>query len=355
MGPRQLSRGNVITRFVLLAILVGASVWMLWGRSRVQETSSSRWTGATMGTRWTVEVVGTSATTGDEQQEIQQILDEIEFAMSTWIRESELSRFNAAPANTPFEVSDATVEVLRIAQEVSSQSGGAFDATIEPLIEAWGFNTASVGTWTRPSPESVAEAKARVDYRGLQLDPRARTILKTVEGLELDLSAVAKGYAVDRVAESLEARGVERYMVEVGGEVRLRGRGEHDGPWRIGLERPDPEETAPHAVLSLMEGAVATSGTYRNFYASAGERLSHLLDPREGAPVRHATVSVTVLHGSCAYADAWATALLVLGSTEGHALAEKLGIRALFVDHEGDGWARRATSTFGPFEVVDSP
>jgi len=353
IGPRPLSRRNVITRFVLLAILIGASIWMLCGPSRTPETDSTTWSGATMGTRWTVKVVGPHRGSDDLQLEIQRALDEVELAMSTWLSESELSRFNAAPANTPFEVSTPTLEVVQVAQAVSEQSGGAFDATIEPLIEAWGFNTAAVGTWTRPAPDVVARAKARVDYRKLEVDPEARTLVKTAEGSKVDLSAVAKGYAVDRVAAALEARGIARYMVEVGGEVRVRGPNEHDGPWRIGLERPSSDDPTPHAVVPVTDGAVATSGTYRNFHASAGEHLSHLVDPREGAPVRHATVSVTVLHSACAHADAWATALLVLGSTEGLALAEKLGIRALFVDHAEAGLARRATSTFGPFEVVD--
>jgi len=358
-GPRPLTRRNVITRLVLLAILIGASLWMLL-RDRTDPLGPSHpdpltWTGSSMGTVWTLKLAEPAPATLTPGAGVQAALDTVEAAMSTWDPQTELSRFNRAPANQPFQLSKDTLEVISLAQQVSEKSGGAFDATIGPLIEAWGFNTGRSGSWSRPSPQALAEARARVDYRKLSLDLAAGTVTKADAQLRLDLSAVAKGFAVDEAAAWLETQGIARYMVEVGGEVRALGTNAAGHPWTIGIERPHVGETGVDAVVELREGALATSGTYRNFHASDGQHLSHMVDPRHGAPVQHDTVSVSVRAPDCASADAWATALLVLGSDEGVKLAETLGIAALFVDHENGALARTATSTFGPFEVVDSP
>lgn len=342
-----------MTRLVLLAVLVGATVWT-FRESAVHNPSSgsaTTWNGQTMGTQWTVKLIDPVADRAVVERGVQDTLDRINDAMSTWTPDSELSRFNAANTDAPFEVSPATIEVVRIALEVARQSDGAFDPTIGPLIETWGFNTADTGAWRRPTPAAIADAQRRVDYRNVAVE--GPTLIKQSASVELDLSAVAKGYAVDEVARWLDAQGYARYMVEVGGEVRVRGEALEGRPWRIGLERPDPEGVAVHGVVTLTDASLATSGTYRNFYASEGQRLSHLVDPRSGAPVAHRTVSVSVRAPDCAHADAWATALLVLGSDEGASLAERLGIAALFVDESDSGLARKATSTFGPFDVVD--
>ncbi|NNL86451.1 MAG: FAD:protein FMN transferase, partial [Myxococcales bacterium] len=272
-------------------------------------------------------------------------------AMSTWRDDSELSRFNASRNTDPFHLSAATFRVFAAAEEISEASAGAFDVTVGPLVEAWGFGPS--GTPGRPpEPSVLAALRRRVGYRKLELDISTRTIRKQVADIACDLSALAKGFAVDEVARGLVELGYEAFLVEIGGELRAQGVHEDGRDWRVAIETPDAEGFSIHRVVVLRDLSMATSGDYRNFYESDGTRYSHTIDPRTGAPVTHALASVTVLHPEAMRADAWATALSVLGPEEGYDLAQQRGLAAYVISRLGRGseerFEARFTAAFGP-------
>ena len=307
-----------------------------------------------MGTTWAV-TLNAPGLDRDAQARVrarvQAELDAVDAAMSTWDPDSEVSRFNRHAASAPFAVSAATFEVVRLARGVFERSGGAFDPTVRPLVAAWGFGADARVPGEGPSAAERAALGARVGFDRLVLDPTARTLTKAHPGLELDLSAIAKGYGVDRVADALLADGHADFLVEVGGELRAEGTRPDGTPWRLAIERPEPEGRAVHAVVPLTGLAMATSGDYRAFHEAGGVRRTHIIDPRTGAPIAHGLASVTVLHPRAVLADAWATTLSVLGPDEGFALAEREGIAAYGIVRETGGRYRiRRTSGFPPVE-----
>jgi thiamine biosynthesis lipoprotein len=220
--------------------------------------------------------------------------------------------------------------------------------TVGPLVNLWGFGPGR-GEDRVPSATEVEEARARVGYARLEVRDPPPAVRKAIPDLYVDLSAIAKGYGVDRVSEYLESQGVGRYLVEVGGEVRGRGRNARGTPWKVAVERPAEGERAAYAVVEVDGVGVATSGDYRNFFEKDGRRYSHTIDPATGRPVTHALASVTVVSDTCMTADALATGLNVLGPEAGYALAEREGIAALFIVREGQGFARRATAAFARY------
>jgi len=289
--------------------------------------------GATMGTTWSVKIATDDMAPDTERalvREITATLDRVDGLMSTWKSDSELSRFNRLEGGVPFLVSPETLAVFEVAQEVSGLTGGAFDVTVGPLVAAWGFGAAAAAQ--TPPPASELDALRRyVGFRKLTIDARAGTIEKTSAEVVCDLSAVAKGFAVDEVARLLAARGHENFLVEVGGELRAIGSHLDGSPWRVGIEAPIVGRRSIQRVVELRDLAMATSGDYRNFYESNGRRISHTIDPRTGRPIAHALASVTVLYPDAAHADALATALNVLGPDEGYALAMGHGLAAYFI------------------------
>lgn len=305
--------------------------------------------GATMGTSYAVTVVGPPLDDGglaSLRTSIAATLESVDAAMSHYRLDSELSRFNRSSETTPVPVSRDVVAVVKDALEISRETGGAFDVTIAPLVDAWGFG-ASGPVDEAPRPATLAVLRQDVGYRHLDADDRDSTLRKRRPGVRLDLSAIAKGHGVDRVAMALDAAGFTDYLVEVGGELRLRGGNENGAPWRIAIERPGPGTSVAHRILAFTDRALATSGDYRNFYDLDGVRVSHTIDPRSGRPVTHHLRSVSVLAGRCARADALATALEVLGPDDGYALALERGWAALFVVEGEDGTLRdRSTPAF---------
>jgi len=295
--------------------------------------------GSTMGTTYSVKLVGADLT-GQERtslaNQIDETLGQVDALMSTYDADSELSNFNRHRSPQPFRVSDETLAVFRVAQQVSEMSGGAFDITVGPLVAAWGFG-ASDRPPEPPSPEELAKLRERVGYRKISLHPTDPWIVKLHPEIECDLSAIAKGYGVDRVAEALIARGHRNFLIEVGGELRAGGTKDDAQPWRVGIERPDAEIRTTERILSLRDMALATSGDYRNYYEVDGTRISHTIDPREGRPIRHHLASVSVLHPEAIWADALATTLNVLGPEEGIAWAEENAIAALLLVRGPDG------------------
>ena len=308
--------------------------------------------GATMGTTFTVTVVsgpevaatrtptaafsGGARDGGDLRAAVQRRLDAIEGRMSHYRPASELSRFNRARTTEPQPMSAETLGVVAEALSVSRISGGAFDVTVGPLVDAWGFGPPGRAP-AAPEEVSLAALRARVGFDLLELDPAAATLRKRDENVVVDLSAIAKGYAVDAVSSLLAERGFGDYLVEIGGELRAGGRNEEGAPWRVAIERPLPGAPAAQRIVPLTDAALATSGDYRNFYDLDGRRVSHTIDPRTGRPVTHGLLSVSVIAPRCSLVDARSTALNVLGPEAGYALAVEQGWAALFVTDGGAG------------------
>ena len=302
-----------------------------------------------MGTTFTVKVVG-GTLSEDRQARVQALieeeLDEVEAKMSHYLEDSELSRFNRSRETRPFTVSEDTLEVFRHAQELARLTDGAFDITVGPLVNAWGFGPE--GRELEPPPDEViAQLVTQLGYTKLELHLEESTVRKTESSLTCDLSAIAKGYAVDQVAEALESDGFAHHMVEVGGEIRAAGLNEAGQSWRIAIEQPGSGASVPQRIVPLSNLAMATSGDYRNYYEVDGMRISHTIDPRTGYPVTHRLASVTVIDELGVRADGLATALAVLGPEAGYDLAIDQGLAALFVVRDGEGGFReQATPAF---------
>ena len=300
--------------------------------------------GQTMGTSYRV----IADCLADMTAAIAEELDLVNGQMSTYLPESELSRFNRSPGDQWFAVSEPLLDVLSAAQTVSRASGGALDVTVGPLVNLWGFGPEVMQSAT-PSAGALVQAKARVGHARLELRRQPPGVKKPGE-VQVDLSALAKGYGVDRVAERLQVEGCTDYLVEVGGELRVRGTNAAGQPWRIGVEVPDPQQAGGiQRVLSLDGTALATSGNYRNYRVVQGKRYSHTIDPRTGSPVTHALASVTVLHESALWADAYATAINVLGPEEGWRLAQSLELPILLIVRRENGYEERYTARFEPY------
>lgn len=318
--------------------------------------------GATMGTTFTVTVVspagagprapapgsaaGGPGDADDLGDAIQHRLDEIEGRMSHYRADSELSRFNRGRTTEPRPMSSETLGVVAEALTVSRVSGGAFDVTVGALVEAWGFGPGG-RVPAAPDEATLAALRGRIGAELLEVDPAAGTLRKRRGDVVVDLSAIAKGYAVDAVATLLDDLGFGDHLVEIGGELRAAGTNEEGTPWRVAIERPASGPPAAQRILPLQDAALATSGDYRNFYDLDGARVSHTVDPRTGRPVTHGLLSVSVIAARCALADARSTALNVLGPEEGYALAVDQGWAALFVEDDGaGGLVERETPAF---------
>ena len=293
--------------------------------------------GTTMGTSWSVQVPHPpgSLDQADLYARISAELDTVNARMSTYRASSELSRFNAAASTDWIAVSPALVHLADTAIAVSTVTDGAFDVTVGPLVNLWGFGPEVKGDQL-PAQADIDATLARVGWDLLRTRAEPPALRKARPDIDVDLSAIAKGYGVDRLAAVLEAAGITDYLVEIGGELRGRGRNADGEPWRIAIERPDARRRAVLRVVALTDLGMATSGDYRNFFEVDGKRYSHTIDPATGRPVEHQLASVTVLAERCAEADAWATALLVLGPARGMALANDHGLMALFVERFGD-------------------
>jgi len=305
-----------------------------------------RFQGPTMGTTYSVVVASLpqDVTRDSLQSVIDAVLDESNRHLSTYDPTAELARFNAAAGTDWVPVSQPLFAVLSIAQEVSAATDGAFDVTVGPLVQRWGFGGGS-DTAAAPDPAEIAVLLESTGYTKLQLDPAGPSLRKAVGSLRVDVGAVAPGWAVDEIARRFEALGVERYLVEIGGEVRGHGLSPANRPWRVAIEAPLAGERRPYALVDLDGLGVSTSGDYRDFRLLDGRKVSHTIDPRTGAPVQHTLASVCVVHPSTAHADAYATALMVLGPEEGMALARRLGLAALFIERVGPQGDTREHST----------
>ncbi len=332
---------GALRRFVLPGLFVIALFATQFLRSGVDDEAdvlTHRFVGPTMGTQYTVKVVASGLGEARQGQLAQAIVDQLEGVnaeMSTYRPDSALSQINARKDTAAVSVSPALAAVLTEAVAIHGASGGAFDVTVGPLVNAWGFGPD--GRQKTPTVPEINALKSRVGQSLLGWDRSAKTLSKGHPEVYVDLSAIAKGYAVDRVARALDDLAQRNYYVDVGGEVRVRGKNADGVPWRVGVERPDAGRGAVQEILHLEAMSVATSGDYRNYYEQNGARISHTIDPRTGRPITHGLASVTVLHRDCMTADAWATALNVLGPKDGPALARERGLAVLFIIRGPDG------------------
>jgi FAD:protein FMN transferase len=342
-----------LRRFILPGLFVLALFIALWVRRPAPEAPRWQIDGDAFGTTYSVQLVpeAKAADKAAIQAALGAQVDRINAQMSTYHADSELSKLNRNEDLQATAISAPLALVLQEAIRVYERSGGAFDVTIGPLVNAWGFGPELV---TPPSTEDLADARSRIGTDKLTLDRQANTLTRAQAGLYIDLSAIAKGYAVDAMGEAIEHAGHRRYLVEIGGEVRARGMNPRGQPWSVGIEAPDGGAQDVFEQLALRDTSIATSGNYRNVRTVDGKTITHILDARTGEPVSHGLGSVSVLHPSCMTADAFATALYVLGTQEGHALAERDGIAALFLSPGIDGAApSRITTT--AYERLASP
>lgn len=306
--------------------------------------------GPTMGTYYSVKVANPPVgLTGEElQRGVAAALDEVIAEISTYDAASELSRLNRNPDTDWVAVSPQLHRLLAAGLELSELTAGAFDVTVGPLVNLWGFGP-EINEESVPSPEAVAAALERVGHRMIALRADPPAVRRARGDLYIDLSALGEGWGADRVAEHLESRGVTDYMVAVAGSIRMKGRNGEGAPWRIAVEEPTPGRRAVHRILAVTDAGLSTSGDYRNFFEEGGRRYSHHIDPRTGAPVRHSLASVTVVSDTATEADGLATALLLLGEKKGPALAAAEGIAAYFIVRTDEGFEVTATPDFERF------
>ena len=331
--PRRRSRSLAGASLAAAALLAGCG-----------DAGWQRLGGATMGTTWRVQAHCPApvapAFIGAE-------LERIDASMSHWREDSEISRFNATPVGTWVTLSPPLATVLRASLTLSAQSGGAFDVTVGALANAWGFGPSPSGV---PAPaEALTAAREQVGFRRLEL--LGERLRKTGD-VHIDLSAIAKGYAVDALAHALGQRGCNDYLVEIGGEVRASGERRRGGPWRVAIEQPNPAKRAPHRVLALADAAIATSGDYRNIIERDGARLPHILDPLQGRPVGDGLASVSVVHESAMWADGYATLIMALGKERGLAFAAERQLPAYLLMRTQAGLRGEATA---PMQALLAP
>jgi thiamine biosynthesis lipoprotein len=317
--------------------------------------------GPTMGTTYHVRFAASKSSPIDAQalqREVESLLAEIDRQMSTYRDDSELSRFNRASAGEWFAVSPATAEVVAAAQEISRKTRGPLDITVGPLVRLWNFGPKKTSmarsNFEPPSEAAIQSARKLVGYEKLEarIDPPA--LRKLTEGLEVDLSSIAPGYAVDQIGAMLSEQGITEYIVEIGGEIRAAGRRDDGKPWRVAIERPLLKRREMYAAVALEDAAISTAGDYRKFFEHDGKRYSHIIDPGTGRPVEHTLASVTVAADTCLEADGWDTALLVMGQDRGFDYAEKNGIAALFIVRgETDQAARTTVAWKKRFETTN--
>lgn len=338
------------TRLVLLAsfLFIGG---LLTGCGQADSPRESvKLSGPTMGTSYHITLVAEAGESfGFEQAELQKTIDDeleiINQVMSTYIDDSELMQFNRAPVDEWVQLSEPLMEVLNIGEDVSQRSEGAFDVTVGPLVNLWGFGP-EMRPEVVPTDDQLAEALALTGHDKLQLDV---TRARRTAPIFVDLSAVGKGYGVDWIAKVLHGRGFKNFMVEIGGEVRVAGVSPRGAPWRIAVEQPSALGGSARLAIELDNKSVATSGDYRNYYEVDGTRYSHTIDPATGRPITHNLASVTVIADTAAHADAWATALNVLGPEKGLALANAEQLAVYMIVKENDGFTDLRSVTFSQY------
>lgn len=299
----------------------------------------------------------TQGQVNDLEAGIEQQLESVDQSMSTYRDDAELMTFNRSPLGEWQPLSNGLIDVLAISQSIAESSDGAFDITIGDLVNLWSFGPEARPEEV-PSDQELSNRLARVGFDAIELDTQALEA-RRIRDVFVDLSAIAKGYATDRVAAYLDQQGIENYLVNLGGDLITRGFRDLDEQtaWRVGIEVPENGQQRAQHVLPLDSISVATSGDYRNYFEADGQRYSHTIDPRTGKPITHDLASVSVFHPSNAWADGWATALMVAGNEEGMSMAREHDLNVLMLVREGDKWRSVASPAFAEYfgkELVES-
>ena len=334
-------------RRILLAGITTAVVLTLAWLIFIREAAAP-WSivGETMGTSYNVQIADCPADCAGMAAAVDARLTELNQALSHYDPESELSAFNRYKKSDWFPVSADLYNVIAYSTVISRQYGGAFDITLAPVIDLWGFGPN--GSEQLPSNKEIITALAQTGYQKVAVQSAPTAVRKSNPAIRADLSGIAKGYAVDQLAQLIQATGSSNYLVEIGGEIRAAGRRSKQHPWRIGIEPPDAR---PELAFIINPGnqSVASSGDYRNFFITDGKRYSHTIDPRTGKPVEHQLAAVSVILPAAVQADAAATALMVMGPEVGFSYADANGIPALFFVREDRGMIAFYTETFGRY------
>ncbi|KGK09026.1 FAD:protein FMN transferase ApbE [Vibrio navarrensis] len=304
--------------------------------------------GPTMGTTYNIKYIVQPDIPSAEaiQTEVDRLLEEVNDQMSTYRKDSELSRFNQYQGSEPFTVSEQTATVVKEAIRLNQLTEGALDVTVGPLVNLWGFGP-EARPEVVPSDAELAERKANTGIHHLSVD--GNKLSKDLPHLYVDLSTIAKGWGVDVVADYIQSQGINNYMVEVGGEIRLKGVNREGIPWRIAVEKPSVEERVIQEIIEPGDMAIATSGDYRNYFERDGVRYSHIIDPTTGKPIANKVVSVTVLDKSSMTADGLATGLMVLGDIKGMEVANQNNIPVLMIVKTDDGFKELVSKAYQPF------
>jgi thiamine biosynthesis lipoprotein len=320
-------------------LLIASSLLLAACASAPRETMLA---GQTMGSAWTIKIAGELPLEREQLRAgVQARFDAVDQALSTWRADSALSRFNDHGGEDWVDVDPELAHVLGYALSLAQLSDGAYDVTVGPLVDLWGFGP-DPARHTVPDDAAIAGARARVGWRKVEVDV-AQGRARKLAGVRVDLSSLGKGRGVDRVAEYLDARGVTNYLIDLSGKLRARGRNAHGLAWQVAVEQPTSDDptgaarTVP-AVVALRDASIATAGDYRRFFESGGRHYSHIIDPRTGAPVTHATLSATALGPDCMQADAFATLLMVMEPVAALRVAAQQGVPALLIERDGDGF-----------------
>jgi thiamine biosynthesis lipoprotein len=305
--------------------------------------------GPTMGTTYNVKYLDDQKQAPEAtqiQQEIDRLLDRVNAQMSTYRKDSELSQFNQYKGSAAFEVSPEMIVVVNEAIRLNQLTKGALDVTVGPLVNLWGFGPEARPDVV-PTDEELAQRRSVIGIEHLKVNQGA--LSKDIPDLYVDLSTIAKGWGVDVVAQYLQSLGLSNYMVEIGGEIQVRGKNHNGTGWRIAIEKPTVDQRAIQEIIEPGDMGLATSGDYRNYFEENGIRYSHIIDPKTGRPINNKVVSVTVLDQSTMTADGLATGLMVMGDEEGMKLAEEHHIPVFMVVKTEDGYKELFSSQFKPY------
>ena len=286
----------------------------------------------------------------DLQQQVTAELERIDRVMSNYRPDSVIEQFNSNQSNEPQQVGAELVALVEDARQVTQASQGCYDLTVKPLFELWGFKA---DKFNQPTAEQVAATMQLVGMD--KISTSTDTMAKANPAARVDVSSIAQGYTVRQLALILEKAGVHNYLVEVGGELQVRGKKPAGQPWKIAIEKPLPGDQRLQKIIEVLQDAplaIMTSGTYRHYFDADGQRFSHVLDARQGAPVRHQTVSTTVLIENATFGDAWSTAFLCLGSEDGLKVADALGLKVLFIDQEGEQLLEKSSQALSESKAV---
>jgi len=300
--------------------------------------------GLAQGTSYHIKFVPAEDTDANAlHREIDAVLAKIDVQLSNYRDDSEASRFNQQQSTDWVTVSPALPELVSIAQVVHGKSRGCYDLTVKPLLEAWGFFKHEERI---PSDEEIIAAKAKIGLDKIEADSKGGRLRKKDGAVQIDFSSIGQGYSIGQVAALLESRGITNYLLEIGGEMKVRGKKADGAHWRVAIEKPVPGRHEMQRIIEVPADramAIMTSGSYRNFFESGGKIYSHIISPSTGTPVAHHLLSVSVLHDDPTWADAWSTALLCLGEKEGPQLAAAEGLKAFFIYGE-DGALKEIAS-----------